>query len=111
MSMSYLSVEIYRPDGYDCTRNGVTSVARATGKIFVVPCKDGNWTEEEVANRDRFIVLDIERRNIGGEYVNLRPREAGKSWTMFGGNFAWTSDSRFRAVFSSPLAVHDRIEG
>lgn len=35
-----------------------------------------------------------------------------KRWTMMGGNFIWTSDSRFRQEVSEyPIPVHDRCEG
>lgn len=107
----YLTVEIYRA-GSDCTLNGVTSPERAAGKIFVVPCEYGYWKESEVVGNDSFVILDIEKRNIGREiYTNLVPREAGNRWTMFGGNFARSSDSRFRqSVSERPLPVHDRIE-
>ncbi len=109
----YISVDIYRHGTYDCTAGGVTAAANCSpNTIFVVPCKDGNWTEEEVNTRPGFVVLEIEKRNFNGEYVNLRPADAGKAWTMFGGNFAWSSDSRFRQYVSErPLPVHDRIEG
>lgn len=112
----FISVDIYRHGAYENLLHGggvTAEVNCSPNTIFVVPCKDGNWTAEEVNFQQRFVVLDIEKRNIGGkEYVNLRPSDAGKAWTMFGGNFAWTSDSRFRqSVSEQPLPVHDRIEG
>jgi hypothetical protein len=55
--MNYLTVDVYRSAGIDCTNNGVTSD------------------------------------------------------TMFGGNFVYTTDSRFKELYgSNPIHVHDRIE-
>lgn len=106
---SYISVEIFR-NGSDCTNNGVSSPEKSSGKIFLVPCAGGNWKEDEVLdNPDRFVVLEIKEPATN---MHLRPVSAGGAWTMFGGNFAWTSDSRFRkSVSENPLRIHDRIEG
>lgn len=50
--------------------------------------------------------------------LRIRPLEAGEAWVMFGGNFAATSDSRFRetcerltgCAFYGAVAIHDRVE-
>lgn len=34
----------------------------------------------------------------------------GEVGPMFGGNFIWTSDSRFRKLSRKPIPVHDRFE-
>jgi hypothetical protein len=34
----------------------------------------------------------------------------GRVGPMFGGNFLWTSDSRFRRLFDGPIPIHDRFE-
>lgn len=105
---SYLSVEIYR-SGSDCTNNGVSSPANAAGKIFLVECPNGNWNDDDIANNpSRFVVLKIAS---AGNENHLRPVSAGSRWTMFGGNFAWSSDSRWRKIAPAPLRIHDRIEG
>ena len=45
--MNYLTVDVYRSAGIDCTNNGVTS---ETSPTFVVPCEhgpiSGDWAEE-----------------------------------------------------------------
>jgi len=105
--MKYLSFDIYRSSFGDCTNNGASSLEKAQGKIMLVPCEFGNWSDDDILlNPDRFTVFDIEDNRL------LRPRSAGSKWTMMGGNFGYTSDSRFRAnVSTAPMPIHDRIEG
>jgi hypothetical protein len=62
-------------------------------------------------------VVKLERHVPG--LVRLVPESDGKRWFMFGGNFAHTSDSRFREAvealtghpFYGAVALHDRTEG
>jgi len=60
-------------------------------------------------------VLKVVRRNFGGtDYLHAEPVNApGKNmigW-MFGGNFVYSSDSRYREwVCEYPIAIHDRCE-
>lgn len=50
--------------------------------------------------------------------LRIRPMSAGQKWVQMGGNFAHTSDSRFReacerltgARHYGAVAIHDRIE-
>ena len=46
--MNYLTVDVYRSAGIDCTNNGVTS---ETSPTFVVPCEhgpiSGDWADEQ----------------------------------------------------------------
>ena len=50
--------------------------------------------------------------------VKIVPVGVGDSWTMFGGNYAGTSDSRFTeavekitgATFYGAVPIHDRVE-
>lgn len=123
-----VSVSVYRDSHGDSTRNGVTSPARAEGKIFVVFDEDivgGNYLLEETVRlgidsnrtvvtdaRDDIVALRIVRRTIGGVlYMHVEPvGRPGNARGMFGGNFVFTSDSRFRRVSDYPLPVHDRFE-
>jgi hypothetical protein len=67
--------------------------------------------EDDNSNSYNLPVVEIETRVIGGEkYMTLKP--AGDTrWLMFGGNFGYCSDSRFRRMSAYPLAIHDRCEG
>ena len=101
---NYLLVFVYRNDLGDCTNNGVTSPQ--FNHKFVVPCEYGNITEEDVAKAG-YVVLEP---GINGGVLNFRPR-GEKGWTMAGGNFVYTSDSRFRRTYgTAPISVHDRVE-
>lgn len=56
----------------------------------------------------------IERREVmGKEYIDCKPAYCRKRWYMMGGNFLYTSDSRFKEItgISYPIAIHDRYEG
>ena len=112
--MRYLSVMIYKGmhDGIsgDCTNDGVTSDTK--DKVYLVPCEFGNITEEDIqCSPKSHIVLNVVKRKIAGDqYMHLKP-EVVAGHSMFGGNFAWSSDSRFRKHVSElPLPVHDRVE-
>lgn len=102
MTNRYLPVTVYRNDGPDCTLDGITS---HYGVKLVVPCEDGHISEEDVTNHDYVI---LEAREILG-VKNFRPAGT-KGHVMFGGNFVYTSDSRFSRTYGpSPIAVHDRF--
>lgn len=111
--MKYISFYVYRWSLCDSTNNGASSPERAPDKIFVVPCDNGNWGEEDITRTpERFEVFDVIQSEHSDDYRYLRPRSAGKSWTMNGGNFGYSCDSRFTSGISRyPLPIHDRIEG
>jgi hypothetical protein len=103
--MKYLPVSVYRcADGVDCTAGGVTSQVDRV----LIPCTEGFITEEEAAN---WVVLELRDRPFASAAPALKPR-GEERWCMFGGNFVYSSDSRFSRMFQGqPVAVHDRIEG
>lgn len=108
--MRGLSVNILRSDLGDCTNGGVTNPSNAKGKIFVVfdeSIRDGNWSFEECqANPDRFVCLQVVRRWGGTrEYLHIEPINypANRIGPMAGGNYAQSSDGRFRALSQYPL--------
>ena len=104
--MNYLPVNVYThadPFFGDCTNGGVTADPKAK---LVVPCADGHFTAEDVRDRGYTILVPGEK----GGRINFVP-EGVEGWTMFGGNFVYTSDSRFsRAYSDAPVHVHDRVE-
>ena len=112
--MKGLPVNIYRDNSGDCTLGGVSSKTANMDRFILVDEKVGgpfNVEENEV-------YLIIVRRNLFGRvYMHLEPRindkdlkPKGTVGSMMGGNFAYTSDSRFREVSDYPLPIHDRFE-
>ena len=104
--MMYLTVSVYRSDLGDCTNGGVTSPDNADA-LFVVPCEDGFLSDEQLAERDNVVFLEP-AEIMGSLYFKPRGIEGH---SMAGGNFVYTSDSRFRRTYSGqPVRVHDRVE-
>lgn len=96
-------VDVLRPS-YDCTNNGVS---KFRNEFILINENDvDNYASEETSG---YLVLvedvclgDPRQRAIPfGSYMN-------EDWTMFGGNFVYSSDSRFPS--NSPIKIFDRIE-
>ena len=103
MQQSYYC-NVYRDaSGSDCTNGGVSSrFTRATLWRGRVP---------KGSTSDSIAIFELVETNARGEpYLKAVP--AGETrWTMFGGNFLWSSDSRFRnEVSERPIPIHDRVE-
>ena len=105
--MRYLPVNVYTNNSFgDCTNNGVTFT---DPDKLVVPCEDGFLSDTDVDERGYIVLLPDEK----GGVRNFVPEteQYHNKWTMMGGNFVYSSDSRFsRAYGHAPVAVHDRIE-
>jgi hypothetical protein len=102
-----LICDVLRSSSYgDSTNGGVT--ARHNEVLLVGPGVDGPFEEDE-AKRP---TLKLVRRNIfGRDYMHAEPlnqTEEGNVGWMAGGNFIYTSDSRFPNQY--PISVHDRQE-
>lgn len=108
--MNYLPVSVYSNkefDDCDCTLGGVTVVYRDK---LVVPCETGHLTEEDI-NSWEYIVLEPMEPAFQGCPVRFKARGETR-WAMAGGNFVYTTDSRFSETYGpAPVSVHDRIEG
>ena len=97
---------------YDCTNGGVSSMFNRLCVVNV----DGPFEPDENTPAVKLV-----KKNTGfSTIVKLVPvdeLEKG-SWTMFGGNYGSTSDSRFsRAIekmlgtsFYGAVPIHDRVE-
>ena len=103
MKIKCLSVDVYKFPLGDCTNGGVS------GKFstLLIPCEDGNVVVDSENLPENFCVVE-KRISI----VPYALKKSGK-WTMMGGNFAFTSDSRFKECTESwqPLPIYDRVEG
>jgi hypothetical protein len=101
MKTKGLSVEVYRYGTYDCTNNGIS--AKQDNLILVDT--EGPFIGDETNS------VKLVKRNFGwGDYVHAEPiqQPEGMVGPMFGGNFIYSSDSRFPAKY--PIPIHDRFE-
>ena len=113
-----LSVNVYEhkyeifPDN-DCTNGGISS----RHKTLYLLCEDQEkaqkeaWNWSKVDENDERLIKIVRSTPCGRPYVHAEPvndpnkREIGY---MFGGNFIYTSDSRFPENY--PIPLHDRSE-
>ena len=104
--MRYLPVNVYTSGNSDCTLNGVSYTHP---NRLVIEHENGFIDENDIAEGDH-VILELVIRSINGkEYRSLKPKGETR-WTMFGGNYASSSDSRFSELNPYPLPIHDRIE-
>jgi hypothetical protein len=97
--MRGLHVSIYRNARWGDASNGGVS-GKAESALLVGP-----GIPEIFAESEGVPVLKLVRRNIGGEYLHAEPvvgKDATKVGYMFGGNFIYTSDSRFPNRYPIP---------
>lgn len=106
--MKGMLVSFYRcADGRDCTNGGVS--AQAVNALLI-----GEGIPQIFEGTSVDTVLELKKKNIYGEYVYAVPLiapgddKSGMVGPMFGGNFIYTSDSRFPNRY--PIPVHDRWE-
>lgn len=103
--MNNISVEVYRSNMSDCTLNGLTSRFN-TLELY----SDVKGSDIVLVPDDALVMVE---RTIQGERCDYAvPAYILKNGytKMFGGNFVYTSDSRFPDIYRRPLPVHDRVE-
>ena len=96
----------------DCTMGGESSYAKG----FTVVNAEGPFEACEDYPAAELVMAEV---GGGRKILRLIPVSKKEKWTMFGGNYASTSDSRFSelcekllgATFYGAVAVHDRVEG
>jgi len=102
--MKGFSVDVLRWK-YDCTNNGLSSRHEA----FIL-CGTGVPEMYEPSAAEPGLIL-VRRTIAGKEYLHAQPindpRPGNVGW-MAGGNFIWSSDSRFPNRY--PISIHDREE-
>lgn len=103
---SCLTAEVYRSSLGDCTNGGISAERRS---LYIVSKKKGPFEPQDIRE-----CVYIEQRDVmGSQYIDCKPLYFPKRWYMMGGNFLYTSDSRFREITESkyPIPIHDRYEG
>ena len=103
---SCLTAEVYKNPLGDCTNGGISAERR---ELYILSATKGPFEPEDIRQ-----CVYIEWREVMGEtYINCKPAYCRKRWYMAGGNFLYTSDSRFREITKSkyPISIHDRYEG
>jgi len=106
----FLLAFIYKSPLADSTNGGLSS---QTDRQLLIESPEGNIFEEDlnmaVAETGRQVLdhLVIISKNGYVKAVPSKILKAGKH-SMFGGNFIYTSDSRFPSDY--PIPIHDRIE-
>lgn len=109
MKIAALRVNVYRNDLGDSTAGGISSIYR---NLYLIgeDIKEGNTTIDSDNIPENTVYL--ERRILFGkeEYLTAYPvsKKTDGKWYMFGGNFIYTSDSRFPSNY--PIPIHDRVE-
>ncbi len=102
MFLAYVYRNAYFPD----TSNG--GVTDKHGQVIVAEI------DEVVSASNTLPILRIKRRDNFDDVIlvpDVRPPNETHAGPMAGGNFVWSSDSRFRdSVSRSPVPVHDRFE-
>lgn len=103
VGIDYHTVNVYRWDLDDCTAGGVTS-QRGARFVLLTP---GTTAPDDVPGG--IVLLRLVRRQQFGDMIAV-PVTSGldRGHGMFGGNFVWSSDSRFPS--RTPIKVHDRFE-
>lgn len=103
---SCLRAGVYRDNRMgDCTNNGISAHA---SDLYILSEQKGPFEPEDIRQ-----CVYIEWRNCcGDQYIDCKPAYFPKRWYMVGGNFLYTSDSRFREITKSsyPIPIHDRCE-
>jgi hypothetical protein len=98
-----LPVSIYKFPLGECTNNGL-SAGKKSLTLVGPAIERGPITIED---GEDYLVCEYRERYDDYIAVPKSLRDTGK-WPMFGGNFAYTSDSRFPS--GAPIKIFDRIE-
>lgn len=101
-----LPANVYRDNAGDCTNGGISAYRQ---RLYVVSTEKMPFEPEDIRE-----CVCIEWRDImENEYVDCKPLYFPKRWYMAGGNFIYTSDSRYSEITrcNYPIPIHDRYEG
>lgn len=103
---SCLTANVFRSDLGDYTNGGISATRR---ELYILAETKGPFEPQDI----RECVYIEWREVMGEEYIDCKPAYFPKRWYMAGGNFLYTSDSRFKEITRSkyPISIHDRYEG
>lgn len=112
-----LTIEIFKWKGQSASNLGVTdgwdeAVVIGPGLPEIDDIRHGVYGPSHLP------VLQLVRNRAAAKLVPLHLLQE-RRWTMFGGCFGWTTDSRFREAVRRitdsevdfPVPIHDRVEG
>jgi hypothetical protein len=104
----FLPISVYRFPLGDCTASGLSS---KVGTTILLEHPEGFLDESSLKDPQYggdYLVVEK------GPFDTLRlvpsKLKAEKKWYMNGGNFGYTSDSRFSKISKQPIAIFDRVE-
>jgi hypothetical protein len=104
MKYKGLIVYVYKMPDCDCTNKGIS---HDKTQLLLI----GEGIPEIFEGDETNTVVLVKRNLCGKEYLHVEPinyDENNKPWFMAGGNFVYTSDSRFPNKY--PISIHDRVE-
>jgi len=100
-------VDVYRANGHDCSMGGISSKHEA-----ITITGPGIPEIEEPSEKYPEMIFEPNANRVDGNLALYPPDSYSEGkrvkWYMFGGNFAWSSDSRFPSA--QPIKIHDRHE-
>ncbi len=102
-----LPVEVFKSKALgDCTNNGISS---RRNELYVMT---GEYYPFEPKDIRECICIE-EEEIFGKRHVRAKPLYKPRRSYMMGGNFVYTSDSRFKDIsgIQYPVPIHDRYEG
>lgn len=107
LMVDVLTHKPYLKQNVDCSANGISS---KNDTLILIDEENENFCK--VFEGDETNTVKIVRREIGGrKYIHCTPiteRPKNCNGPMFGGNFIYSSDSRFPNDY--PIPIHDRYE-
>lgn len=101
-----LICDIYKPHDGDCSAGGISSTHRTV--LLIDPSVSGPFAPHPDRPTVRLTRRNLRLRNGRGEYLHAVPDAVADKWSMMGGCFIWSSDSRFPSDY--PIPLHDRVE-
>ncbi len=114
----YLPINVYKSGTGDCSMDGISHrytilyLEHTEGFITLTP-------EEQLEHpivRYRQKTMNFSGKSIAYSYLEvvndpIRPEvNADGRWMMFGGNFGYSCDTRFRELCGDARKIHDRHE-
>ncbi|MEF2247985.1 hypothetical protein [Paenibacillus sp. IITD108] len=96
-----LYVTVLRNSTGDSTNGGITSI-----KDRILLVGDGVPAVAQAEENEPYLIL----KERAGRLYAVPSSQDSNTWWMMGGNFVYTSDSRYHRLCNYPIPVHDRQE-